>query len=883
MTAIRIFLSRILDLLFSRRRERRLDEEIRTHLDLLTDQYVADGMPPAEARQAARRSFGGVDQVKEAYRDQRGLRVVDVVAQDVRFALRLMHRQPAFTITAVLVLGLGIGVNNMLFTLLNAHTLRGLPIPQSHRVMFLSAVDDRGRDRGLSFGDYEDVAAGARHYQGIAAFRGDPLVVAGDGHAAERLDGASVTANAFDLVGVRPVIGRLFTPADDRQGAAGVVLLSESVWTARYGGDSAALGRTLTVDGVPATVVGVLPYRSGFPSTAVLWRPLRQVPALAAETRDQRRLQVFGRVAGGARIEDARAEIAGIGDRLSAAYPATNRNTRVRAVPINDRFLGNPTDTVWVAFMATGFIVLLISAANVANLMIDRSLLRTRELAIRAAVGGTAGRLVRQLLVEGMVMAGAGAALGLLVAVAAVRGFSRLIPADTLPYWLAYSIDWRVLAALIGVSALTVLVFALVPAVQASKTNVIAVLKDGGRSGSPGRRQILATTFLAAQIALSVVLLAQFAVGLRNQGQPLASDVIFDRSDILTASVTLPDASYPTPAARFGFYGALIERIRTLPGINGVAITTVLPASGGESMPFIAEGGATTDEHAERTALVIATTPDYFQALGLELLQGRTLQDSDGTPGQMNAIVNERFVEIAFPGESAVGRRISLGPAKERESAATRWLTVVGVAPDIHQQRGSDSEPIVYLPIRETAPADVGLIVRSPLDTAGVVATLRAQLQAIDPGLPIDSARTLPQVRHHMQWNGRVSSQLLTFLTFIAVFLATIGLYAVTSHSVNQERQEIGIRVALGARPAQIVGRVLSRLAFRTGIGFGAGVLLTGLWTGGFQSGAPGVHATDPGPLAVVAGILLVVIALAAIVPSRRACRVDPLVALRTD
>ncbi len=360
------------------------------------------------------------------------------------------------------------------------------------------------------------------------------------------------------------------------------------------------------------------------------------------------------------------------------------------------------------------------------------------------------------------------------------------------------------------------LVFALVPALQASKTNVIAVLKDGGRSGSPGRRRILATTFLAAQIALSVVLLAQFAVTLRDQGKPLASDTIFDRSDILTASVTIPEASYPTPAVRAAFYGTLIERIRRLPAIDGVAVTTVLPASGGESLPFITDGSGTTDDHAERTAVVIATTPGYFQALGLELLQGRTLQDSDGAPGQMNAIVNERLAETAFPGESALGRRISLGPANERQGAATRWLTVVGVAPDIHQQRGSDSTLIVYLPIRETAPANVGIIVRSPLDTASVVATLRAQLRAIDPGLPIYRARTLPQVRHDMQWNGRVSSRLFTFLTFIAVFLATIGLYAVTSHSVNQERQEIGIRLALGARPVQIVGRVLSRLAFRS-------------------------------------------------------------------
>ncbi len=363
MTAIRILLSRILDLLFSGRRERRLEEEIRTHLDLLTDQYVAAGMSTAEAQQAARRSFGGVDQIKEAHRDQRGLPLVDAIGQDVRFALRLMRRNPGFAVTAVLVLGLGIGVNNMLFTILNAHTLRGLPIPRSDRVLFLSTVDDRGRDRGLSFGDYEDIAAGARHFKAIAAFRAAPIVVAGDGHAAERLDGASVTRERVRRdrrpAGARPPVHAGRRPA----GAAGVVLLSESVWTARYGDDAAALGRSLTVDGAPATVIGVIPDRSGFPSTFTIWRPLRQTPGLAAEMRDQRTLQVFGRVAD-ARPHRRRASR----NQRHRRPPRARRTRQPTGTPASapsrstTAFLGRPTDTVWMAFMATGFIVLLISA-----------------------------------------------------------------------------------------------------------------------------------------------------------------------------------------------------------------------------------------------------------------------------------------------------------------------------------------------------------------------------------------------------------------------------------------------------------------------------------------------------------------------------------------
>ena len=881
MTSLRVLVSRVLDFLVSHRRERRLDEEITTHLDLLTDEYLAKGLSPAEARQAARRAFGGVDQMKEAYRDQRGLPVLDVLGQDTRFAIRLMRRNAGFTVTAVLVLGLGIGVNNMLFTMLNASTLRGLPLPQSSRVLFVSSLDDRGRDRGLSFLDYRDLSASVQRLGPLAAFRTAPMILAGDGRAADRLDGVFTTASAFEIAGAGSLAGRLFTAADESPAAAPVVLLSESMWIMRYGGNPAVVGQHVTIDAQPATVIGVIPDRSGVPVTATIWRPLAQVRELD-EPRDARTLQVLGRVSAGAGIDEAIAEIAGIGDRLAAAQGPANRKTRLRAVPINNRFLGNPRDTVWVAFMATGFIVLLISAANVANLMVDRSLQRTRELSIRAAVGGTAARLVRQLLAEGVTLAAAGAAVGLLVSVAGVRAFRTLIPADALPYWMDYSIDWRVLAALIGVSGLTVLVFALVPAIQASRTDVIAAIKDGGRPGIPARRRFLATSFMAAQIALSVVLLAHFALTLRTEAREFATDAIFDRTDIVTAALTLPSGSYATPESRNALYADLLGRLNGLPGIESAAITTDLPASGGESMPFVVEGADASDAHAERTALVISTTSAYLRSLDLELLQGRMLDEREGKTGATNVVVNQRFAELAFPAERAIGRRISIDRGRA-DATPARWLTIVGVAPDIRQRRGQDADPVIYLPIAESAPATAAIVFRSALDTATAVSTLREQMRAIDAGLPIYRARTLRQLRHDLDWNGRASSRLFTFLTFVAVLLAAIGLYAVTAHAVTQERQEIAIRVALGAAPRHIVGRVLRHLLMRAAIGFGAGILLTMLWDKGLGSGAPGIRATDAGPLVIVAGILIVLLAVAAIVPSRRASRVDPLVALRAD
>ena len=881
MTAFRVLASRLLDLLFARRRERRLDEEIAGHLDLLTAQYVAAGMAPADARRAARRAFGGIDQMKEAHRDQRGLPVVDALGQDVRFAIRLLARNRSFAVTAVLVLAVGIGINNMLFTILNAHTLRGLPIPQSDRVVWISTIDDRGAARGLSVPGYRDLAAAAGRLDRLAVFENAAMVLAGDGRAADRLDGAFVTAGAFDIIGAQPVLGRSLVEADDGDGAPAVAVITRTAWDTRYNADPSVLGRSLTVNGVPAAVVGILPDRSGFPGTAQVWMPLSHAPGLATRKRDARTLQVFARVARGVRVDEAVSEVSGIGEQLQRAHPDTDAKTRLQAVPINNRFLGNPRDPVWRAFMAVGFIVVLIACANVANLMLDRSLLRARELAIRTSVGGSRSRLLRQLLVEGAVLAAVGGGLGLLVATGAIRIFRAAIPGDALPYWLDYSIDWRVLSALIAVSAGTVLVFALVPAIQASRTDVLLVLKDGGGSTRRGRRRLWATGFLAGQVALAVILLAQVAVAIRSDRSTLPSDAALDTPEIITAAITLPRERYPSAVDRLALYDSLLARVDALPAIGATAMASSLPFSGGDSRPVVVDGARPRDAMDERTSLAISITPGYFRALGLPLLQGRAFEQSDGTAGRQTAIVNEPFVQEFLAGEAALGRRILVRAPDAPEGAAESWLTVVGVAPAIRQRRGTESDPTVYLPFAAGAPAGSSIVVRSTADTSSIVAAVRQEVQALDPDLPVFRARTLPQVRHDADWNGRVSNRLFLFLTLIAVALATVGLYAVTAHGVSRQRHEIGIRMALGAGTTRIVRRVVRRLLVQTALGFGVGVALTMVWAWMFSSGSATVRATDPMSLALVGLMLTALVSVAAIVPSRRASRIDPLVAIR--
>ncbi len=543
MTTLRVLLSRLADLVTRGRREARLAQEVETHLQLLAEEYARRGMSPAEARLAARRAFGGVDQVKELYRDQRGLPFVETFLQDIRFGARLLARDRGFTLTAVLVLGLGIGVNNMFFTLVYGHTLRGLPIERAERVLYVSTLDTRGGDRGFSYPDFDDLRAAARSFTGVAAFANASMSVGDQGRAPDRFEGTYLSANAFALIGATPVLGRPFTPGDDRPGAAPVAMLSHTAWRARYGGDGAILFRSIMINGSPATVIAVMPDRSGFPSTADVWQPVSLMPGLDHSQRDARTLRVLGRLRDGVGMTDARREVESIVDRGAREHPGTNSGLRARVVPINERYFGQLTNPAWLAFITASCLIVVISCANVANLMLARSVRRAREIAIRSSLGAGRRRIVGQLLVECAVLAVLGAVVGLGFALAGVQIFKTAIPDSVLPYWVHYSVDARVVAALVAVSVIAVFVFGLVPSLQTSRTDVNRVLKDGGRTGIGGRYAPGWTTaFLTAEFALTVVMLAQLALSIRLDRATPPTDLAIHTRDVLTAAITVPIA-----------------------------------------------------------------------------------------------------------------------------------------------------------------------------------------------------------------------------------------------------------------------------------------------------------------------------------------------------
>ena len=863
---------RLAVLLRWRRFQADLDQELRVHREMarLDQNQVAY---PALARERSRDVW-----LSPPLQD---------VMQDVRFAVRLLGKDRRFTVVALMVLGLGIGINNMLFTVLNAHTIRGLPIDRPDRVLYLSTVDEAGRPGRLSYPELTELRAASLSVTAIAAFVNIAAPVADDGRVPERQDGAHLTANAFDVVGARPLAGRLFLPDDDRAGAAPVVILGNGLWQARYHSARDVVGRSILVNGAPATVVGVVSDRSALPSTAQVWLPLAQMPGLATERREIRTLQVFGRLRDGVALPAARAEVEGIAERLQGDYPATNARIWARVVPINEQFLGRLSDPAWRAFIAVGFLVLAIACANVANLFLDRAVERAREVAIRTALGATRRRLVRQLLIEASVLAGASAVVGCGVAIAGVRLFRGLIPDNVLPYWFDYSMDWRVLTMLVTVSMGTVLVFGVVPAISGSKTNVNRALKDNREIGSRGNRR-WTTVFLTAEFALAVVMLANIVFSLRLARSQLPSDAAIDTPDVLTAAITLSGPRYGSAEQRGEFLMRLEQRLNAMPAVTRASIANMLPLSGGVTREIEVAGRTATESAIAPEVLTVTIGPQYFQTFQLPLVAGREFNEHDGAAGAPHVIVNERTARLYFGEGSPIGERIALRVPGAAESSP-EWLTVVGVARDIrHQPRPRvlgawDTDPVVYLPYRSAPPTTIALLVRAAADPSALATTMREALLELDPNVALYRVRTMAGVIDDAGWNSRVSQVLFNVLALIAVTTAIVGLYAVTMHSVHQRTPELGLRTALGAGRWNIARLILGRVLAQISFGFLAGVVCTLLWGRAFSSDSGDLSLSSVGALATVAAILLALGLAATLIPLRRALRLDPAAAIRRE
>ncbi len=877
---MRTFVSRLLEVIFRRSRDERLADEVRTHIDLIADDLVAKGMAPADAALAARKMFGNPDRVRMAHREQRGFAWIDSLAQDVRFGCRLLTRERGFALTAILVLAVGIGVNNMFFTLLYAHKFRGLPIPQPGRVLSISAFDDRAPDRLISLNEFDELSQTQTTLTGLAAFSAGAVTVRDDNRAPDRFDAAYVSSQALGLLGIAPVIGNLPSADHDRSGAPAVVMLGVNAWRSRYNGDTGILGRTILINGMPADVIAVLPERAGFPTTAGVWLPLGQWPGMQ-QSRDARTLRVFGRIRDGVTESDARVEIEALFGRFESSRPETNRNVRARVMPMNQRLLGDLSG--WEPFIMAGIIVILVACANVANLMIARALQRSPEIAIRTSLGASRGRIIRQLLVEAGVLAACGALTGGVISVAGVRLVRSAIPDGILPYWFDYSMDARVFAALIAISLATIVLFGLVPALQASRTDVNRTLKDGVRGAVGHRRSRVWTgAFLTAELALAMIMLTQIAIATLVAQTTIPTDAAIHTTAVMTTTVTLPSAGYPTPERRNDFFRRLDERLRGRAGVVAVSRTALLPGDGFGTRRVEIDGRA-RDGTDGPSVLVIDVAPSYLTTLDLAAVKGREFSAIDGTAGNASAIVNQRFADVFLADREPIGARIAVAPALAPRDAPSHRLTVVGVTPTIRQQGGEQQSPVIYVPIAGTSPASSILMVRHALDPEAAATLLREEVRALDPNVALYRMRTLARAVDDARWNERVSSYIAGTACILSVLLAIVGLYAVTAQRVTLKTPEIGLRMALGARSAQIAHLVLYGLRVPLLLGLILGTLGAMAWDRSFSAASRDLYASAPRTVLTIAGFIVTIVMVSCVIPIRRAVQLSPTQALRHE
>jgi putative ABC transport system permease protein len=807
------------------------------------------------------------------------------VWRDFRFAVRLLKKERGFTLVAATVLGLGIGVNNTQFILVNAFCIRGLPIERPDRVLFFSARNARDQELSLSFREFDVIRSSTRGFAGFAAFANAPLAVGDEGRAPDRALGTYLSASAFRLLGATPMLGRDFEPADDRPGAQPVAILASSLWRSRYSSDPSIVGRAIRINGTPSIVAGVMADGFKFPSNTEVWQPLAQMPGIMTDRRTARALSVFGRMVDGAAIVDVRGQLAALTARLSHDYPETNQTIRLAAIPINDRYNGRITDSVWLAFMTVGVVVVLIACANVANLLLMRSLRRAHEMAIRASLGASRPQLVRQLIVESAALAALGGLLGLAFSLIGVRVIARAIPANTLPYWISFSMDGRAFAVLCVVCLGTVFVFGLAPAMHVSRTDVNHVMKEGGRSGITGARARRWTTaFLTVEFALTMMLLTTLALGVRLTRAAERADLVFNPSNLITTSIALPVDKYRSPERRIDFYRQLDERLTAIGTVSSTAVTTALPLSGASARQLEIEGRPANARDALPTVWTLTVSTRYFDALELRLRRGRAFTDRDGAPGHETAIVNQRFADMYFAKDDPLEHRIRLKEAAASGSPAP-WLAIVGVSPTVRQRGLPDPDPVVYLPLRAVPPLSAVVVARSPSQPSAIAPALRDSVRSIDPDLPLYRIMSMEQALNESQWNGRVSNMIITGIAFVALCLAAIGLYAVTAHTVVQRTQEIGIRIALGAERRHVVRIVLRRAMAQLAFGIAAGVGCTLAWERLFSANAPlaGQRMSDPMNLVAVSALLAGVALIACLSPVWRATRVDPVVTLRYE
>ncbi|HEX9700788.1 MAG TPA: ABC transporter permease [Acidobacteriota bacterium] len=804
--------------------------------------------------------------------------------QDLRFGLKMLAKSPASSAVIIITLAVGIGFNGAIFSLTNTIILNDIPVEDPGALLFVASNNlSQGRDHmRVSYPDYADLAAASRAFASLAALE-EASVNVGDGvDAPQRFAGAFVTASMFDVLRVGPEVGRPLRDADTEPGAEAVALLGYGVWQDRYGGAGDVLGRTVNVNGRPTTVVGVLPPQlRATPFQPDVWLPLVASEELRTQRAQRNRFLVIGRLRDGVTRAEARAELEQLADGLAREHAATNEGVGVVVETFGERFTSTPNRVIVLVMLGAVGFLLLIGCANVANLLIARAAQRGHEVVIRAALGASRRRLIRQLLVESLPLGLLGGAAAIIMTRWSAAALADAILAANPPQYWDFSVRPSVYAFIVLLSLATSVLFGLAPALHLTRAGIARSLTDGGRGTSGRQTRRLTGALVVVQLALAMVLLAGAGVMIRSNRNIQGVDWGLDTDGVLIMRLALTPADYPGNENVIAFHDELRQRLEALPGVDAAALTSTFPGSGAYTVSAELEDMPVSDGHPVQQLSQMIVSPGYFDVAGAAALRGRLFTDDDGLAGDPVILVERRLAERYWPGEEAIGKRL-----RWVGQADTRWMRVIGVVPDVLQQipmAWSDNPPAVYTPFKQEPRRNMGLMVRSRLDVESLAGQLRREVQALDPNLPLFDIAPLSALIHEVTIGWRIVSVLFFILGATALFLSSLGIYAVMAFAVGCRRREIGIRMALGARRKEVVGLVagtsLRQVAIGLVLGFAGALALTRVLSIFMYE----VSVTDPLTFGV-AVLLLVATALAAgIVPARRASAVDPLAALRSD
>jgi putative ABC transport system permease protein len=830
--------------------------------------------------------------------------------QDLRYAIRTLLKKPGFTLIAIMTLALGIGASTAIFTVVDAALLRGLPYKSPDRLYHLweSTPQKEFAQREFSYPDFQDYQNN-QSLEGLAAYTGGGGIMSGRGEP-ERVAAPAATANFFSVLGVEPLLGRTFQPGEDKPGAPRVAVLTYAMWQRRFGGDRGIIGQSLTISGDNYIVVGVLPASFQFAlRQADLWRTYQPTEAQLTR-RFMHGTNLIGRLKTGVSPEQAQTELGLIAGRIEKEHNQSHAGTGLRLIPLQEQVVGQVKPILLVLLAAVGF-VLLIACANVASLVLTRSLSRQKEVSIRAALGASRWRVIRQLLTESLLLSLVGGVGGLLIAYWGVDALVATLPdsqLNALPFLKSLRLDSSILAFSFGLSLLTGIVFGLAPAIQSSRPDLNEVLKEGGRSSAGGARHRLRSVLVTTEIAMAVVLLVGAGLMMKSLVKLLQSNVGFNPENVLTMTVALPAAKYTDAGKQVSFYQQLNERVQSLPGVSGSGTVNVLPLQGGNTTRFYVDGDPVPPPGQEIEANIRIIDESYFQTLGVPILAGRAFDDRDGEAQRQAAqaqaqaqtqtspqgqgqnpapapipgvvIIGKTLADKVFAGRDPVGRRLAYN------SFAGQTDLVIGVVGDV-KIGGLDEvlRPVIYYPFRRFPGVVTNVVVRTNGDPTALAATVRDQTRTLEPDVAVFNVRPMQELigDSPAAFMRRFPALLIGIFAGVALLLASIGIYGVVSYSVSQQTHYIGVRMALGAQASDILKMVLKQglvLALAgVAIGVAAALALMRL----LSSLLFEVKTNDLGTFALVVGTLFLVALLACYLPARRATKVDPLVALRYE